>query len=382
MEQIPVYELHIKPTYTVYMPQRSRSVRLPSAAQLKNMENLQLAPNRVKSAGTGEVRKNQLSKKAVRRLTNSVNWLVASARSKKVFERATNKRFSFKINFVTLTVPTENQTFSDHFFKSVLLHNFINTCRSKFGLQNYVWKVEAQKNGTIHAHFTTDTFIHWKDLRNVWNRILLKNGLLEEYREKHQNMSFDQYVKLYNPEGKRDESKMLAAYKFGVSTNWEQPNSTDVHAVSKVKNISAYLAKYMSKNEDDRREIKGRLWGCSVHLSETNKLIVEICGDEGQSTVAPLYDERIKLKEIEVVNKKTGSVFTAGHLFLYKMQDWGEILNGELLRRYNEHRFKIRNTVNIFSNARIEVETYKQPEIIEIIPTGRGHSSQLKQVSF
>lgn len=37
------------------------------------------------------------------------------------------------------------------------------------------------------------------------------------------------------------------------------PNSTDVHAVYKVKNIAAYISKYMSKDADKATTIKGVL---------------------------------------------------------------------------------------------------------------------------
>lgn len=358
----PIYELHVKPTYSVLIPQRSASRGVRTVAQKLNEQNLKRAHGIDPVTGEKVVKRNQLSKKAVRRLTNAVNWLVASARKKYVFERISGKRFSFKINFVTLTLPADCPEISDHRFKSVLLHNFINTCRYKFGLSNYVWKVEAQENGKIHAHFTTDTFIHWRDLRDVWNSILLKNGLLDNYILRHSKMDFETYAKTYNPDGKRSENALRQAFEHGTSTGWTSPNSTDVHSVWKVKDIAAYLAKYMGKSEEDRREIKGRLWGCSYNLSDQNKCIAEICSAEDRAFVDPLYSPAIKSKEIEVVNKTTGNTYSAGHIFFYSLGDWGATLNGPLLELYNTHRFNIRHNIDTKARRTIVVDNLAPPD--------------------
>lgn len=373
------YELHVKPTYAVYIPQRTRHVKQRTVAQILNDENLKLARNRQIGAGEEPTQRNQLSAKAVRRLTNACNWLVASASKKQVFEKSTGKRFWFKINFVTLTLPGSGEEISDYKFKSVLIHNFINTLRASHGLNQYVWKVEAQENGAIHAHFTTDTFIHWQDLRNVWNRILEKNGLLESYQAKHSAMSFEDYCNEYNPTGTRDIEAMRKAFEFGQKTNWKSPNSTDVHSVWKVNDIGAYLAKYMGKNEEDRREIKGRLWGSSQHLSDSNKLVIEMQSVDDFKQLAPLYSPEIESKSIEVVNKLAGNVYVVGYIFFFKLRDWGKIITGNILTEYNRHLFGIRHALNLFASKVIEVADFLPP--IELQPITRcqenGRSNQL-----
>lgn len=327
----PILELHINPTYAVCVPQRSGGNNKRSSAQLENQENLK---NNERGEG--------LSRKAVRRLTNAVNWLVASAKNKSIYYREENKRFNFKINFVTLTLPTLDHGISDHHFKSKLLHNFINTCRYKFDMKNFVWKVETQENGNIHAHFTTDTFIHWKDLRKVWNRILEKNGIIDQYHDKHKNLDFEEYNKIYNASGKKEIEKVRKAFEQGKNDNWRNPNTTDVHAVHKVKDIAAYLAKYMSKSDEERRQIKGRLWGCSQALSETNKMVLEICGSKDYDLFDDLFSPEIKYKPIEVPDKFTGKPRKIGEMFFFKLSDWGTKIKGRLLEEFNKHRFNIR----------------------------------------
>ncbi len=236
---------------------------------------------------------------------------------------------------------------TDHQFKKELLHNFINTCRAAYGLKNYVWKVEAQANGNIHAHFTTDTFIHWKDVRRVWNRILDKKGIIDSYRNKHSSMTFDDYCTAYNPTGERDIQQLRNSYNAGCSSNWSDPNSTDVHAVHKVKDIAAYLAKYMGKNEDDRRSIKGRLWGCSYNLSESNKLIVEVHGTQDTEYLKELFKPEIAYKELTAVSSLSKLPFRVGEIFFYKISDWGTVLRGKLLEVFDKHRFNIRHNIDV-----------------------------------
>ena len=335
-EKIPVYELHVKPTYAVCLPQRSTENRVKSIKQIQNEKNLEQNDN----AGV-------ISAKASKRLTNAVNWLVASAKSKSVFDKKTGKTFNFKINFITLTLPTLGHNVSDHHFKAVMLHAFINNCRYKYGMQNFVWKVEAQANGNIHAHFTTDVYIPWQSLRRMWNKILTKNGIIDIYHRKHKDLSFDQYYRLYATTSGKSADALRKAYDYGVSTNWQDPNTTDVHAVHKVKDVGAYLAKYMSKSDADRRKISGRLWSCSYNLSDSNKLVIEMSHPDDFEYMQPLMNDAVKYKEIQHVSALTRRVFTVGEIFFYKLKDWGTILNGKLLEAFNKHRWEIRTGVDV-----------------------------------
>lgn len=340
----PIFDLHINPTYAVCIPQRSGRGGTKTLERIKNEENLKNNQHR-----------GQMSRKATRRITNAVNWLVASAKNKWIFDKTSGKRFTFRVNFITLTLPTLDHGVTDHHFKSVLLHNFINTCRYKYDLKNYVWKVETQANGNIHAHFTTDTFIHWKDIRNVWNRILEKKGVIDMYRAKHEKLSFDDYAALYDPTGTKDSDQLRSAFAQGCSASWSDPNTTDVHSVHKVKDIASYLAKYMGKSDDDRRAVKGRLWGCSTNLSETNKLTMELADTRDFKVLEDLHNSGIKYKPIMSKPNAFGETFEIGSLFLYKLSDWGKNIKGKLLDLFNEHRFNIRYNINIEPPPPLEI---------------------------
>ena len=352
----PIFELHVRPTYAVRIPQRQPRLYGLTERQISNKENLK------NNQLTGI-----LSAKASRRLSNSVNWLVASAKQKTIFEKTTGNRFSFKINFITLTLPSINHGITDHQFKAKLLHNFINTCRTSHNLKNYVWKVETQKNGNIHAHFTTDTFIHWKSLRDIWNRILIKNQAMNAYTEKHLKMNFNDYFIAYAQGPSTDFKRLKKSYDYGVATKWTSPNTTDVHAVHKVKDISAYLASYMSKKEEGRRIIKGRVWSCSTNLSDKNKLVIELLGNESFEYMAPLMNSNIKYKCIQQIDKITGSIKNIGEIFFFHISDWETKITGPLLQAYNEHRFKIRHALPINNLQYITEKTIEIPSVYKLV---------------
>jgi hypothetical protein len=366
LDEPRIYDLHINPTYAVHIPQYIPRPTSKSIRRIENEKNLK--DNRTKGI---------LSRKSQRKLMNAVNWLVASAKQKYVYDKSTGKRYNFKLNFITLTLPTLDHDISDHKFKSVLLHAFINACRYKYGLSNYVWKVETQANGNIHAHFTTDVFIHWKDLRNTWNLILSKHGLINSYQQKHVDMSFMDYWLQYS-KSYSTASQARKAYNYGVATNWTNPNTTDVRAVHKVKDISAYLAKYLSKNDEERRLIKGRLWSCSESLSHSNRLIVECTPNRIAADFSCLYDPTIEFKQIERVSGLSGNISIVGEIYFFSHDHWGSVLNGQLLSAYNRHRFKIRHSGTYQDAEPIRVDNIEQPKhyILHVPPAQQNATEQ------
>lgn len=328
--------VYIRPTYAVVMPKRN-GPRLPlTEAQKVNMQFLKLQ----KHTGT-------ISDKARKRLTNCVNWLVASAKTKRIYSKETKQTHKFKVNFVTLTLPTLDHDISDHHFKKVLLHAFINSCRYRYGLKNYIWKVEAQANGNIHAHFTTDTFLPHGGLRDVWNTILDKNGLLNNYRDKHMAMSLNDYIHAYHGNGSRTIEQLRRAYQFGQKSNWSDPNTTDVHAVYKIKDIGAYMAKYMSKSDKDRRKIKGSLWRASYSLTRANKLSMCLPEDADMDALSSFFQPSIEYSEIMQESKLDGIPRKVGEIFFLKLTDWYDKISGPIKDLYMNTLFAIRNGIDI-----------------------------------
>jgi hypothetical protein len=224
--------LYIRPSYIVSLPEFDNGNRARTYSMRMNMANL-----------SNNAHNGTISRKADKGIRNSINWLLCAAEQKRVFHKQKNSWFDFKVNFITLTLPDTAKPITDKDFKVNLLNPWLTYMRKFLGLKNYVWKLEFQKNGKLHLHITTDTFIHYEMIRRTWNGLLGKNGYLIDF-----------------------------AKKFG-HTN---PNSTDIHSVRKIKNLAGYLAKYMSKKSEDLKGIKGRIWGCNYELSRANKTTLHV----------------------------------------------------------------------------------------------------------
>lgn len=186
-----------------------------------------------------------LSPAAKKKLRYSINLLVAQSKYKEAFNFELQKTFRFRVNFITLTLSAPQGSISDKEIKRVCLNNFLNRAKRKWGMHTYVWRAEKQMNGNIHFHITTDVYIHYQELCEVWNECQELLGFVSRFRER---------------------------------TGSFNPNSTDIHSVKHVQNLAAYLVKYMSKKEKDAQKIEGKVWGCSTNLSKAKKFEVELHG--------------------------------------------------------------------------------------------------------
>lgn len=263
----------------------------------------------------------RLSEKAIQRIQDRVDWLVLFSKRKTGYNPKTKSSFTFKINFITLTLPVL-QFHDDRVIKSQCFNQFLVETRKRCNLKNFVWRAEPQGNGNIHFHLISDVYLNAYVIREIWNRCLGKLGYIDQYQSKFSKLSFNEYRDIVDPKIGRAKTfqiavrtgnkkllqalrekkpgailrkknipidSLLKRYEYGKSTNWRSPNTTDVHSTKHVRDIAAYLKKYVSKNIDPTpdensvastgeiidnrpdlkaRRIKGRLWGCSQSLSK------------------------------------------------------------------------------------------------------------------
>lgn len=226
-----------------------------------------------------------LSKKAKVRLQNSINWMTACSAKRRVSIDEGKTHFYFRVAFVTLTLPClQFHTHAE--IKSKCLNRFLTDMRRFHGIENYVWKAELQKNGNIHFHLTFDKFVHYMQIRKLWNNAIAKLGYIGEYANKFQNMNLNQYTAWRQKNSPASKERIKRAYAYGVSTNWQSPNSTDVKNVKNVEDLSAYLSKYLTKpivddksNESQRlsaESFEGRTWFCSTSLSRLKSKKIDV----------------------------------------------------------------------------------------------------------
>jgi hypothetical protein len=229
----------------------------------------------------------ELSKKASARIKAKVSWLYELSKSKTVIPTKGKPMYSFKMNFITLTLPALQQHTTAE-ITSICLNQFLTECKSKFGLRNYVWRLEFQKNGNAHYHIASDTYIDYTSCKLIWNRCLNKLGYVARYQEKMQGMTFEQYREQYSNNGEVPFNTLRERFGRGCATRWDSPNTVDVRAVGSARNIAFYISKYITKKSDDKlnpivasREPETtnlRLWYCSKSLSALDKIEIFMDG--------------------------------------------------------------------------------------------------------
>lgn len=235
---------------------------------------------------------------AKRKIKSALDYMLFLSKPKKLPNSRAGKKRTFKLNFITLDLSSD-QVHTDQVIKRELLHQFLIEMQRKWHVDFYVWKAEKQKNGRIHFHIITEKFIPWNELRNVWNRIQQKLGYVTRYREDRELWHRDGFK--YNPKyaPRWNYKAQEKAYRDGLRTDWDNPNSIDIHGTRHIVNLKAYFSKEIAKNPDmaapyrqqekcplcggsistvggnfccqscrhSKTHVAGMLWGCSVLLS-------------------------------------------------------------------------------------------------------------------
>lgn len=203
--------------------------------------------------------KQNISKKAQRRLLAAMDWLLLITREKYAMNIKKNKLFKYKLALLTLTLPS-TQIHDDNYIKKYLLNEFLTRLRKDYGMQNYLWKAEKQTNFNIHFHIVVDRYMYFKDVNHIWNKILDNHGYIEQYRKNQQEFHKDGFTPRPELYEYWSEAQQRKAYHKGMETNWSQPtSSSDIHSLRKIKNARSYLAKYLTKNPDTNKYFKQKI---------------------------------------------------------------------------------------------------------------------------
>lgn len=218
---VPIISIRYKAICMYYQSaiktrQMSSSMRL----HIQNLKNM--------AKYTGMV--TDSSQKLIRK---SLDKFLQLSKKKRVFNPITHKMQTFKLTFCTLTLSEADRIVEAKEAYEKLLKPMLRWFKEKQEVDLYLWKAELQERGQIHYHVTLNHWIHYSDIRNAWNNLQNRAGLLDSF-----------YL------------------KYGH----KNPNSTDIHSVYKVRNIQAYLLKYLSKKEADGGQINGKTWDCSQRV--------------------------------------------------------------------------------------------------------------------
>lgn len=232
-----------------------------------------------------------LTKRAKRKIlskTEAFLWVTGAKRLTK------NKKIVFdkqNVSFVTLTIPS-TQIHEDNEIKAICLNQFLIEVNRKYKIKYYLWKAEKTNAGALHFHILFDKFIHYGYLRDIWNRCINKLGYVDEYTKKFINMTWDDYFRYWletkYKDDKRTPAQVRAAYDKGKKEGFKNPNSTDVHSLKLIKNLTNYLGKYLGQAKADvsaemskqkqADKINGKIWSLSTSLSKIKNKAAALTG--------------------------------------------------------------------------------------------------------
>ena len=245
---------------------------------------------------------------ARKRMIKAINLLVKGTERRWVTNPINNQRQLHQLSFVTLTISDTGELLDPVTAYKKLLSPFISWLRKTKEVNTYLWRYERQKNGQIHYHLTLPNFIHYKEIREKWNKLQAKAGIIAKYRENQKAWHQDGFRLREDLLEEWPEDRQRAAYERGVKNDWSDPNSTDVHKVYKIKDLAAYLSKEFGKTvqnpknrqyyadlleedlprmqaEGDHRKyiemlklasLSGKVWDCSENLSQGKYYSVEM----------------------------------------------------------------------------------------------------------
>nr|WP_185147447.1 hypothetical protein [Ornithobacterium rhinotracheale] len=256
-----------------------------------------------------------------------------------LFADATKRDREKYLSFVTLTLPSA-QKHHDRVLRKILA-KYLDHLKKVYGLKNYLWKAETQKNGNIHFHVLIDTQIPRKDIQRIWNQYINKLGYVDRYSEKMNRLTAKQYLEKYSKNYK-SEKDCIVAYQRNKKIGWSNPPSTKIETPKSKRNIVAYVVKYLLKQEENKRPVIGAVWGASNKVKKLNYLNFEVSS---------------YLEELNHLRQKLEYVPTAiQYVELYKGKVYQLIRKG--YRKLNEHlkiyQRAIKNLLNTDVNMSLD----------------------------
>jgi hypothetical protein len=188
---------------------------------------------------------------ARKRISKAITLLAQASKPKWIFNHILQQYQYHHLSFITLTVSAK-KNISTRYGYDHLLKPFLGWLRDTKKVKSYVWKLEFQKRGQVHYHITLPDFIDYKEIRDTWNSLQHKAGLLDEYAKEHGHFN---------------------------------PNSTDIHSVENRKNLANYLVKELAKAVDAKRLhateiVNSLIQAGEIPIEERKKFIDEYTGDE------------------------------------------------------------------------------------------------------
>lgn len=213
----------------------------------------------------------EISKNSQRNLRQKIEYLFLYAKKRRIKTYNGKMLPNFKVVFLTLKLPSKQRHSSSKIIVECL-QPLLDLFRKRLNMVNYVYRVEFQKNGNIHFHICTDTYIDYYFALKHWNRYLNVLGYIDSFSEKMSKLTLSEYNAKYGKDytgAKIDFNIVKKRYENGVKKKWRNPNSVDVKNAKGGDNIGLYISKYFSKKDG----------GCKMNEldNEENSFALRLC---------------------------------------------------------------------------------------------------------
>lgn len=243
-----------------------------------------------------------MSKDSRKKLMNGIQWLKLFSPRQTVYCKQQNKRVTFNLNFITLTLSQE-QFHPDEFIKEHLLQPFLKWIQRK-GAIAWVWKAESQVNGRIHFHITTNTYIYWKSIRLKWNQLQHNYGYLKDYFAEHGNHDPNS-TDVHAVRNDREIGGYIVKY-FGKADTWADPATKDKSTLRVLRTLGNHPSRYIDEHLKSckiapiiKREVEGRKWSMSNNLTNIRLQLTENIPDYMPVTAGFLNAQQYNYKQLD-----------------------------------------------------------------------------------
>lgn len=147
-----------------------------------------------------------------------------------------------------------------------------------------------------------------------------RKDIFDKFQQKN-NSRYGAKVRVF------DKKKVLEYFRKSKAEGFCNPNSTDIKALDNVKNVVAYICKYVSKKSE--KKVEGRIWGSSANLKKLSAALQD-CSNEELEEIVEKNGEKIK------------AIYRGDFSFCIVLQRGYTVLDLEMPQRFkNEYWIRI-----------------------------------------
>lgn len=209
----------------------------------------------------------RISENSQRNLRKKIEYLFQFSTEKKVKSR-NNKIFKYKCAFMTFTLSSQ-QIHCTAEIVNKIWQPFLDRMRKLHGMNNYVYRLEFQRNKNVHFHLVTDCYVDYYDLLKLWNECQDYRLYHLRYVNERANESYSEFLnkKMGSNKSKNELFNEWVKNKQGLAV----ANSVDVRVARDNTDIGSYISKYFSKKNGSDNSV------CNDLDNEENSFGLRLC---------------------------------------------------------------------------------------------------------